>query len=805
MRLRKRPTLMIAVATVGALFGGMLGVATGSVASASVTSGITVVDGLNLPTGVFVDSAGNVYVANAASGDVVEVTKTGPSGGSIVAGGNGEGSAANQLDFPGGVSVDSASDVYVVDAFNSRVQKWTPGATSGVTVAGGNGSGAAANQLSIAVGIFVDSAGDVYIADTLNNRVQEWAPGATSGVTVAGGNGAGAAANQLNEPNGVYVDNAGNVYVADTDNNRVQEWAPGATSGVTVAGGNGSGSADNQFSNPLDVFVDGAGDVYVADAGNDRVQEWAPGATSGVTVAGGNGAGSADNQLANPGSVYVDGSGDVYVTDQANNRVQEWEPGPNGAPLTSVDPQSQTVFAGADVTFTAGAIGKPLPSVQWEQSVDGGRTWSDIAGATSADYSITNVPLLDFGFEFRAVFTNSAGSDTTDPATLLVNSPAPTVTLQPNSQAVFEGQSVIFTAAANGNPAPTVQWQQSSDGGTTWTDISGATSGTYSITDVPLSDNGFEFEAVFTNSAGTATTNPATLTVNPAVAPTVTTQPTSQSVPFGTGVTFSAAANGEPSPSVQWQLSTNGGTTWTDISGATSDTYTIFAVPASDNGNQFRAVFTNSAGTATTNPATLSVTAPPPTTSMLLPATGATVSGDTWVDARASAQAGLASVRFEVSGGSVSDQVVSASTDTTFGWLGAWDTTDVANGTYTVQSVATDSLGQSTTSAPVSVTVDNQPLATTVLVPTNGATLSGSSTALDAIASGTSDITGVQFVINGVSSSYEASGPAVATIYGWIASWSLSGVPAGSYTIESVATESGGGTATSAPITVTVS
>ena len=196
---------------------------------------------------------------------------------------------------------------------------------------------------------------------------------------------------------------------------------------------------------------------------------------------------------------------------------------------------------------------------------------------------------------------------------------------------------------------------------------------------------------------------------------------------------------------------------------------------------------------------------PPPTTSVALPSNNATVNGDTWLDAAASASAGIASVHFEVSGNSISDQVISSSpVKTAYGWIGGWDTTDVPNGIYSLQSVVTDTLGQTTTSAPISVTVANQPLNITVLVPASGATLSAASAVLDASASGTSDITGVNYVINGGSISNEVIGPATSSIWGWYAIWNLTAVPSGTYTIESTATEAGGGTATSAPITVTV-
>jgi hypothetical protein len=96
---------------------------------------------------------------------------------------------------------------------------------------------------------------------------------------------------------------------------------------------------------------------------------------------------------------------------------------------------------------------------------------------------------------------------------------APIITSNPSNQTVTVSQSVSFTASASGTPTPTVQWQVSTDGGNTWRSISGATSTTLSLNNVTAAMSGNKYEAVFTNSAGSAVSSAATLTVNPALPP----------------------------------------------------------------------------------------------------------------------------------------------------------------------------------------------------------------------------------------------------------------------------------------------
>ncbi len=362
------------------------------------------------------------------AGDVYTVA--GSAVGTSGTSGNGGPATSALLDVPIGLAVDPAGNLYISDSGNNRVQKvvastgvisTVAGSAAGTSGATGDGGAAASALLDSPWGLGVDSAGDLYIADQGNSRVQEvfatggeqWGRHMTAGdiYTVAGspagtfgdsGNGGVATSALLGNPGGVTADSAGNLYISDSSNNQVREVAaktglhwgqqmtandiytvagdPGSTSGATGDGGAGTAALLND---PIGVTSDSAGDIFVADGFNDRIQELpaADGTQRGqsmtagfiYTVAGhadgSGGASSGDGGPATsavlnlPFGIAVDPSGDLFLTDESGNLVREVisstataiEPAPGQVSWLSPAPGGITISQpdGSLVTFYA--------------------------------------------------------------------------------------------------------------------------------------------------------------------------------------------------------------------------------------------------------------------------------------------------------------------------------------------------------------------------------------------------------------------------------------------------------------------
>ena len=222
---------------------------------------------------------------------------------------------------------------------------------------------------------------------------------------------------------------------------------------------------------------------------------------------------------------------------------------------------------------------------------------------------------------------------------------------------------------------------------------------------------------------------------------------------------------------------------------------------------------TDSAGnTAYSAGITVTVSNAAPTTAVIVPSNNATVSGTSVsLDAAASAQqsgATISKVQFVLTGGTFNKTVIGTASASIYGYVYSWNTVGVPNGAYTLQSFATDSAGNTAYSTGITVTVSNNPPSTAVIVPSNNATVSGTASALDAAASAQqpgATISKVQFVLTGGTFNKTVIGTATASIYGYVYSWNTVGVPNGTYTLQSLATDSAGNTAYSAGITVKVS
>jgi sugar lactone lactonase YvrE len=173
-----------------------------------------------------------------------------------------------------GLTMNENGSLYVTDVGEDEVRRYRRGESQGTVVAGGNGNGSRLDQLSDPHKVFVDRNHSVYVSDWGNHRVMKWVEDAKEGIVVAGGEGEGNGRIQVSYPNGVVVDRLGTVYVAEEQNDRIIRWVKGATEGTVIVGGNGRGGQSNQLCVPICLSFDRHGNLYVADWGNARVQKF---------------------------------------------------------------------------------------------------------------------------------------------------------------------------------------------------------------------------------------------------------------------------------------------------------------------------------------------------------------------------------------------------------------------------------------------------------------------------------------------------------------------------------------------------
>lgn len=265
---------------------------------------------------------------------------------------------------------------------------------------------------------------------------------------------------------------------------------------------------------------------------------------------------------------------------------------PPVAPSISSQPVGTTVASGTAATFSVVAAGTAPISYQWQ------REGVNIAGATTATYTLASATPADTGTSFRVIVSNAAGSVTSTAVQLSVVDTVtpPTLLAQPQSANTLDGSTAQVSVSAGGTPPFSYQWRRNG------TAIAGATAATYTTPALTLADSGAAFTVVVSNSAGSVTSNAATITVNPQLV-ALTAQPASASVPAGQPATFSVTATGSAPISYQWRR--NG----TAIAGATGASYTTPATSIADSGALFTVLVSNAANSVTSATATLTVSA----------------------------------------------------------------------------------------------------------------------------------------------------------------------------------------------------